>query len=139
MEAFCDGVRAILSNNEAVKKDSYEVHFSGFGASSLDVMLYFFFEVETWSEELRNRHLIFLEILRLAQELGVDFAFPTQTLHVESVAEPRAMGAGQAPSIDELGATVVAFGPKGKKARPLGPKVSSGFYAGAAARGDSGA
>jgi len=58
LHAFCDGIRAILQTNEAVRKDAYEIHFSGFGPSSLDVMVYFFVKVETWSEELRllRRH-----------------------------------------------------------------------------------
>jgi MscS family membrane protein len=90
MEAFCDGVRAILANNPLVKKDGYYVCFSGFGDSALEVMLYFFFATDVWAEELRNRHLIFLEVLRLAKELGVGFAFPTRTLHIASQAAPEA-------------------------------------------------
>jgi MscS family membrane protein len=135
MEAFCDGVRAILAANPIVRKDYYEVHFKGFGASSLDVMLYFFFETGSWSDELRNRHLIFLEILRLARDLGVSFAFPTQTLHVESVAEAERRSPHEAPSDAELGATVLAFAPDGARARPDGPKISDGFYAGTLERG----
>ncbi len=130
IEAFCDGVRAILANNPAVKKDAYHVYFSGFADSALEVMLYFFFEVDTWVEELRNRHLVFLEILRLASELGCEFAFPTRTVHMTTQAEARPIADPARPELDALGATVLAFGPGGALARPEGPQVSHGFYPG---------
>ena len=48
-------------------------------------MLYIFFEVSTWTDELRCRQEIMLDVNKLAEHLGVRFAFPTQTLHVEQV------------------------------------------------------
>ena len=47
-------------------------------------MFYIFFEVPDWSAELKARHEVLLEILKLAKKLGVNFAFPTQTLHMEN-------------------------------------------------------
>ncbi|MGF1468234.1 MAG: mechanosensitive ion channel family protein [Sandaracinaceae bacterium] len=132
MEAFCDGVRGILAANPAVKKDSYYVVFSGFGDSSLEVMLYFFFVVDSWAEELRQRHLVFLELLRLAKEVGVSFAFPTRTLHLATQAPPKERPAAKVPDEDALGAAVLAFGPGGRLARPAGPRISHGWYPGAA-------
>ena len=46
-------------------------------------MFYVFFKVPNWTEELRSRHEILLECIKVAETLGVRFAFPTQTLHVE--------------------------------------------------------
>jgi MscS family membrane protein len=137
MEAFCDGVRAILANNPLVKKDGYYVCFSGFGDSALEVMLYFFFATDVWAEELRNRHLIFLEVLRLAKELGVGFAFPTRTLHIASQAAPEATEAPAVKDLEAMGALVTGFGPGGALARPEGPHVSHGFWPGSSLlRGD---
>ena len=51
--------------------------------------IFSFFDVPTWSEELKARQEILLEILGLAEQVGVEFAFPSQTLHVESLPEPR--------------------------------------------------
>ena len=83
IQAFVEGIRAIFQNNPAVRKDAYEVHFRNFGDSALELFLYFFLKVDSFSEELRQRHNLFLEIMRLAKELNVDFAFPTQTVQVE--------------------------------------------------------
>lgn len=128
IEAFCDGVRAILANNPAVQKNSYQIYFTGFGDSALEVMLFFFFEVDTWVEELRNRHLVFLEILRFAKEIDVEFAFPTQTLHLATRAKETPVAPPSTSSAEELGIKVLGFGPGGALARPEGPRVSHGFY-----------
>ena len=90
MQAFVEGCRAVIKNSSLTRKDSYEVHMSGFGDSALEVMLYFFFECAIWSDELRGKHNVMLEIMRLAESLGISFAFPTQSLHVESLVQPTA-------------------------------------------------
>jgi len=130
LEAFCDGIRAIIRANEFTRKDYYEVHFQAFGAHSLDVMLYFFFKVPDWSTELRQRHLVYLEILRLAKALGVEFAYPTQTLQHEFLHAPDAPRPKPVvPADAALTKTVEGFGPGGEQARPKGPHVSGGFWA----------
>ena len=35
-----------------------------------------------WAIELRERQRLFLDIIRLANRLGISFAFPTQSLHM---------------------------------------------------------
>ncbi|MEO1022134.1 MAG: mechanosensitive ion channel family protein [Bacteroidota bacterium] len=122
MEAFVEGIKAIVQANSNFRQDYYEVHFNSFGAHSLDVLVYVFFDVPDWSTELQQRHNFLLEVLRLAKELGVEFAFPTQTLHIDSHIE----GAGSEMEIkteDELAATVHAFGPNGEQAKPDGVRI----------------
>ena len=82
MDAFCEGVRELLRRHPYTRKDYYHVYFNEFGPSSLDVLLYCFLECPDWSIELRERHRLFADILRLAEELKVQFAFPTSTLHL---------------------------------------------------------
>ena len=130
MQAFCEGVRAILAASPAVKKDAYHVYFSGFGDSALEVMLYFFFVAETWADELEARHHVFLEILRLASMLGVQFAFPTRTLHLASAAAPEARMPARVPDEQALAETILAFGPGGERSQPDGKPLTHGFFAG---------
>ncbi|MEZ4220999.1 MAG: mechanosensitive ion channel family protein [Polyangiaceae bacterium] len=138
MQAFVEGVRAIIAANPHTWKDKYEVHMSGFGASSLDVMLYFFFDVETWSDELRQRHNVYLEILGLAEALGVAFAFPTRTLHLETVAAPgAARSAADARAREELVAVIQSYAPGGERSRPGDRELSHGFLPGQMARGSA--
>lgn len=85
MEAFIAGVRRSIEAHPSTRKDALEVQFNKMSAHSLDILVYSFFAVETWQEELRGRQDLMLTWMRLARELGVEFAFPTQTLHLEGV------------------------------------------------------
>ncbi|VAX07630.1 Potassium efflux system KefA protein / Small-conductance mechanosensitive channel [hydrothermal vent metagenome] len=80
IEAFCEGVRELVRQHPYMRKDYYHVYLNQYAASSLDVLVYVFWETPDWSTELRERHRFMLDVLRLAQRLHVEFAFPTQTL-----------------------------------------------------------
>jgi MscS family membrane protein len=130
LQAFVEGVRAVILSNSYTRKDEYEVHLSGFGAHSLDVLVQFFFEVPTASIELRERHNVFLEILRLARDLGVSFAFPTRTLKFDELPAPGAPSTRPSPmSSAELAEVVRAFGPAGVRSNPHGPHIVPGGFA----------
>ncbi|MGK0487833.1 MAG: MscS family membrane protein [Candidatus Endobugula sp.] len=83
IEVFVNGIVKIVLNHPETRKDYHNIFLNEYNASSLDVMLYIFFKVPTWNDELRCRQEIMLSVNRLAQELGVRFAFPTQTMMVE--------------------------------------------------------
>jgi MscS family membrane protein len=84
IEVFVEGLRKVVERHPNTRKDFYIVEFNDMGDFSLKVMFYIFFAVPTWPEELRARHEVLIEIVRLAEKLGVRFAFPTQTLHMEN-------------------------------------------------------
>ena len=122
VQAFVEGIRAIIQANPHTRKDYYLVEFHSYGASSLNIMVYCFFGVPDWNAELRARHVLNLDIMRLAKELQVDFAFPTQTLHlVETPEHPQQFT--PLASQEQLASTVDAFGPGGasgqREDRPL--------------------
>ncbi|MCA9297555.1 MAG: mechanosensitive ion channel, partial [Phycisphaerales bacterium] len=83
IDAFCEGVRELIRAHPYTRKDYYHVYLHQMGASSLDILIYMFHDCPDWSVELRERHRLLTDILRLAAHLEVSFAFPTQTLHLE--------------------------------------------------------
>lgn len=83
IQAFVDGIRGLILKNPAMRHDYFEIHLNRFADSSVDILVYCFFRVPNWHEELSERHNFLLSILRLAKEIGVDFAFPTRTLALE--------------------------------------------------------
>lgn len=85
IEKFVQGLRDIVLNHPDTRKDYYEIHLNDFGSSSLNILFYIFFSVPSWSDELKGRHEVMLAIIQLAKELGVRFAFPTSTLHIEEM------------------------------------------------------
>ena len=85
IEVFVKGIEEIVKRHPETRKDYYNIFLNDYAASSLDIMLYIFFQVPDWTAELRCRQEIMLEVNKLAEHLGVRFAFPTQTLMVEQV------------------------------------------------------
>lgn len=86
IEAFCEGIRELVRKNPQMWQDNFHVYLNSFGESALEVLLYVFFEVPDWSAELAARHDLALDILRLADHLGVEFAFPTRTVWLHQAA-----------------------------------------------------
>ena len=87
LQAFVEGIRAIILANPSMRHDYYMVEFHNFGTASLNMLLYCFIDAPSWRVELRVRHILNLDIIRLAKELQVSFAFPTQTLHLAGTPE----------------------------------------------------
>ena len=91
IQVFVKGIEQIVKNHPNTRKDYYNIFLNDYAASSLDVMLYIFFEVPDWNTELKCRQEIMLEVNKLAEHLGVRFAFPTQTLMIEEVPGQRSL------------------------------------------------
>lgn len=79
---FVDGIKHILETHPDTRKDNFQVFFYQFGSHSLDILVDFFLKVPSKMDELIERQRIFLDILHLAEIIEVEFAFPTQTLHI---------------------------------------------------------
>jgi MscS family membrane protein len=129
MQAFLEGVRGIIQALPGMRKDYYFVEFSDYGDFALQVMLYCFMDVPNWAGELRTKSYLNLEILRLAKELDVHFAFPTRTLHIETAPDPDAVPRlpRPVPPPGDLAKVVQAFAPGGALARPRGVEITSGY------------
>ena len=119
IEAFVEGIKNIIESNDYTRKDYYQCYFSDYGPYSLKILLNFFLKVSDWDSELLQKQNIFLEIIRLAKELEVGFAFPTQTLDIPSLpghTEEKKLEL----SVAALKNKAQAFGPKGSLSRPKG-------------------
>jgi MscS family membrane protein len=91
LEAFTEAIRELIRRHPYTRKDYYHVYVNEFGASSINILLYCFHETPDWGTELRERHRLFLDIVRVAHRLGVEFAFPTQTVHLHHESSPPAV------------------------------------------------
>lgn len=85
IEAFIAGIKKIIQDEPNTRKENYHVVFNKFGDFNLEILVYVFLKVPDWSVELVSKQDLYLKIIRLAEDLEVEFAFPTQTLHVESL------------------------------------------------------
>ena len=83
IEAFVNGVRQIVIEHPETRSDSYNVEFTGFGDSALLIMVNVYFKSLAWSTEQTSKHRLHMAIIKLAAELGVEFAFPSTTVTIE--------------------------------------------------------
>ncbi len=127
IEAFCNGIRGLIVAHPATRKDKFEVHLSGYEGSNLKIMVNFYSEVASLSEELRVRHEIYLDILRLADKLSIQFSSPNKVyvLPPEALSEEEKTHERQE---DELKAVVKDFGPEGKEIIKPGPRLGEAFF-----------
>ncbi len=87
LEALMGDIRTLLRADEGVHKDTIVVHFANYGASSLDVQLVWFAIDPDWVRHMAVRERVNLKIMRAAAARGVEFAFPTQTVHLAPTAK----------------------------------------------------
>lgn len=89
MEAIVEKLRTFLKEDEDVAQTDVAqmVHLSDFGASSINIDLYYFTKTTDWVtwRDIRNRHIIAFK--RIVEEEGAAFAFPSQSLYVETMPE----------------------------------------------------
>ena len=83
IESFLGGVKNIILNNKFSHKEGFHVSFTDYGDSSLNILVYYFLKVPDWTEELIQKKNINIEILKLAENLGVSFAFPSRSIYLE--------------------------------------------------------
>ncbi|WP_298782500.1 mechanosensitive ion channel family protein [uncultured Polaribacter sp.] len=91
IEAFVKGVREIIIAHPETRSDSYNVEFTGFGDSALLIMVNVYFKSLAWGVEQSSKHRLHIAIVKLAKELGVDFAFPSTTVTIEQFPEKKSL------------------------------------------------
>ena len=94
VQAFCAGVVEIIEAHPLTVKDKNIVRFVAFAASSLDIQVRCWFDTTSFDQEVVAKHQLNMEILRLADALGVAFAFPSQSVYLEGTPEHPASTVG---------------------------------------------
>jgi MscS family membrane protein len=96
MERLLAGIKEILAVDEGVDaRMTTLVRFTDFGASSLDIFLYYFSNSADWDYYLSVRERVNLKIMRLIASMGVAIAFPSRSVYIEST--PPYLAAGGEP------------------------------------------
>jgi len=87
IQAFVSGIRELVIAHPETLSESYNVEFTGFGDSSLLIMINLYFKELDWGIEQSSKHRLHMAIVKLAAALGVQFAFPSTTLMIEQFPE----------------------------------------------------
>lgn len=79
-------IREMLQVHEGIaQKETLLVHFDTFGDSSLNVFIYTFTATSNWAHYLETREDIHLKIMEIVERNGSGFAFPSQSIYLESL------------------------------------------------------
>lgn len=83
MQAIVDEVRAMLASHPDIAPErTLIVNFNAFAASSMDFFVYTFTKTTDWVAFHGIKERILLEIVRIIESHGAEFAFPTSTIHI---------------------------------------------------------
>ncbi len=79
-------IREMLQNHPKIsQKETLLVNFNDFGDSALNIFIYAFTYTSQWDHYLDIREDIHLKIIQIVERNGSAFAFPSQSLYVESL------------------------------------------------------
>lgn len=79
-----EGIKNIIEEDDKFDHSFYMVKFTDFGAFSLNIYIYCFTKTTVWADFLTVRGEFNLKIMELLEELGVEIAFPSQTIYLNT-------------------------------------------------------
>ena len=85
LRAAVQAIRELLRNTKDIDPESVIVHFVEFNASSLDVRIICQVLLADWREFTALKESVFLDIMGIVEGLGIDFAFPSRSIYIESM------------------------------------------------------
>lgn len=63
------------------------IYFNDFNAASLNIIVFYWYAPPSWWDYMAFNHDFNMELLKRFNEEGIDFAFPTQTLHLKQASD----------------------------------------------------
>ncbi len=82
VEELRDTMEQILIDDPDVNQEYLLVYFTDFAPSSLGIFVYYFTKTTVWKDYLVIRQRINLKFMAAVEDLGLSFAFPSQTLYM---------------------------------------------------------
>ncbi len=81
----------VINSPEFVSPQEIEtfVRIDSFTASSIDIMLYCFTHTTQWSEWLKVKEDLAIQVKQIVESTGAGFAFPSQSLYIEKLSFER--------------------------------------------------
>ena len=83
LEALMESIRAMLAAREDIWPDSVRVRFSGFGDSSLNILVQYYAKTGALADFLAIQEQVDLDLMGLMEQAGCQFAFPSVSVYRE--------------------------------------------------------
>jgi MscS family membrane protein len=86
IEQVISDIKTMLRNHKGIAQDeTMLVSFTSFDDSSLGLLVYTFSKTSNWERYLKTKEDVNLNIMKIVEENKVAFAFPSQSLYIESM------------------------------------------------------
>ncbi len=84
IQSIVSSIKQMLKNHPKISQKSPQiVRFESFGDSSLNIFIYTFTNTADWQEYLKIKEDINLKIIKIVEENGSAFAFPSRSIYIE--------------------------------------------------------
>jgi len=83
MQNILNEIRSYLKEHSGIDQKTIFIHFTDFDESSLGIFCYFFTKTTKWGEWLELKEEINLQLMKIVEDNGTAFAFPSRTLYIE--------------------------------------------------------
>ena len=83
LETLMESIRAMLAAREDVWEDSVRVQFTGFGDSSLNILVQYYAKTGALADFLKIQEEVNLDLMGLMEQAGCEFAFPSVSIYRE--------------------------------------------------------
>ncbi|NKQ41517.1 MAG: mechanosensitive ion channel [Sulfurovum sp.] len=81
-------IQYLLYNHEYItNEETLMVNFNSFGDSSLNIFIYCFTKTSNWKTYMDIKEEVSLSIMQIIENNNSSFAFPSQSLYIESTPE----------------------------------------------------
>ena len=84
LQKILEQMRDLLKNDPDIDQKTIFVNFTDYNDSSLGIFCYFFTKATVWGEYLSVRERINLEFMKIVQDNGASFAFPSRSVYIEN-------------------------------------------------------
>jgi len=84
LDRFVKRFREVVLAQPKIDPEDIYVGLKDFGSSSIDIGLLCHLRVSDYGAQVDEQHKLVMGIIALAEEVEVEFAFPTRTVHVAS-------------------------------------------------------
>jgi MscS family membrane protein len=103
IDLYVDGLRKLVLKHPTTNKEIYQIYLNNLNSHSIDILVNIFFLVDNWDDELIAREEFIRSAIDLARTIGINFAFPTQTLHIQDFPEKESL----APKYNQNKSTLI--------------------------------
>lgn len=85
IEKLVERIKQVVIDDPGLYEDNIIVTLDNFGPSSLDIFVHCYTKTIVWKEYHEAKEKFMLNIMREVEDLNLSFAFPSQSLYIESM------------------------------------------------------